>query len=54
MRAGEDTDVLTHDLPLGGDDDALGIDPHADGTIGEGRRHAVAIALQMRLMPTSA
>ena len=32
---------------FGGDDDALGIDPHADRAIGEGRRDAVAIALQM-------
>ena len=39
--------MFADDLPLGGDDDALGIDPHADGTIGEGRRHAVAIAVQM-------
>ena len=47
VRAGEDAGVLADDLPLGGDDDALGIDPHADRSVGEGRRHAVAIALQM-------
>ena len=39
--------MLAHDLPLGDDDDALGIHPHADRTIGERRRHAVAIAVQM-------
>ena len=39
--------MFADDLPFGGDDDALGIDPHADRAIGEGRRDAVAIALQM-------
>ena len=47
VRAGEDSAVFADDLPFGGDDDALGIDPHADRAIGEGRRDAVAIALQM-------
>ena len=47
MGAGEDAGVLADDLSLGGDDDALGIDPHADRAVGEGRRHAVAIALEM-------
>ena len=47
VGAGEDAGVLADDLPLGGDDDALGIDPHADRSIGEGRRHAVAIAVEM-------
>jgi hypothetical protein len=39
--------MLADDLPLGDDDDSLGIYPHADRAIGEGRRHAVAIAVQM-------
>lgn len=33
--------MLAHDLPFGDDDDALGIAPYADGTIGEGCGHAV-------------
>ena len=45
MGAGEDALMLAHDLPFGDDDDALGIDPYADGTIGEGCGHAVTIAL---------
>ena len=39
--------MLADDLPLGDDDDSLGIYPHADRAIGEGGRHAVAIAVQM-------
>ncbi len=35
MRAGEYADVLADDLPLSDDDDALGIDSHADRAIGE-------------------
>jgi hypothetical protein len=47
VRAGKDSAVFADDLPLGGDDNPLGIDPHADRAIGEGRRHAIAIAVQM-------
>ena len=47
VRAGKDSAVFADDLPFGDDDDTLGIDPHADRAIGEGRRHAIAIALQM-------
>ena len=47
VRAGKDLAVFADDLPFGGDDDTLGIDPHADRAIGEGRRHAITIALQM-------
>src|SRR5271156_1204397 len=47
VRAGEDADVLAHDLPFGGDDNTLGIDPHADWAIGERGRHAVAVAVEM-------
>jgi hypothetical protein len=47
VGAGEDAGVLADDLPLGGDDDAFRIDPHADRTIGEGGRHAVAVAVEM-------
>jgi hypothetical protein len=39
--------MLADDLSLTGDDNTLGIDPYADRAIGEGRRHAIAIALQM-------
>ena len=47
VGAGKNAAMLAHDLPLGDDDDALGIHPQADRTIGERRRHAVAIAVQM-------
>ena len=47
VRACEDATVFADDLPLGDDEDALGIYPHAYGAIGKGGRHAVAIALQM-------
>ena len=30
VRAGKDSAVFADDLPFGGDDDTLGIDPHAD------------------------
>jgi hypothetical protein len=39
--------MLANNLPLGDDDNAVGIHPHADGAIGKGGRHAVAIAIQM-------
>src|ERR1700729_4285035 len=41
VRAGEDAPMLADDLSFTGDDDTLGIDPHADRAIGEGRRHAI-------------
>ena len=47
MRTNEDPTMLANHLPLSDDNDALGIDPQADRTIGEGSRHAVAIALEM-------
>ena len=47
VGAGKNAAMLADDLSLGGDDDALGIDPYADRAIGEGRGHAVAIAVQM-------
>ena len=47
VRAGKDSTVFADDLPFGDDDDTLGIDPHADRAIGERRRHAITIALQM-------
>jgi hypothetical protein len=46
VRTGKDSAVFADDLPFGDDDDTLGIDPHADRAIGEGGRHAIAIALQ--------
>src|ERR1700722_12917078 len=39
--------MVADDLSLGGDNDAFRIDSYADWTIGEGRGHAVAIAIQM-------
>src|SRR3984885_4959616 len=47
VRASKEAAMLADNLPLGDDDDALGIHPNADRTIGERRWHAVAIALQM-------
>ena len=47
VGSSEDTGMLADDLPLGGDDDALGINPHADGPVSEGRWHAVPVAIQM-------
>ena len=39
VRAGKNSAVFADDLAFGGDDNVLGIDPHADRAIGEGRRH---------------
>ena len=39
--------VLTDDLPLRRDDDPLRVEPHADRPVGEGGRHAIAIALDV-------
>src|SRR6185437_9482616 len=47
VGAGKNAAMFADDLSLGGDNDALGIDSYADWTIGEGGRHAVAIAVQM-------
>ena len=47
VGAGKNAAMLAHDLPLGDDDDALRIHPQADRMIGERRRHAVTIAVQM-------
>ncbi len=47
VGAGEDAGMLADDLPFGGDDDTLGIDPHADRSVSEGRRHALAVAVEM-------
>ena len=47
MRPLDDAAVLAHDLPLRGNHDAFRIDPKADRPVGEGGRHAVAVALQM-------
>jgi hypothetical protein len=47
VGAGKNAAMFAHDLSLGGDNDAFGIDSYADRTIGEGRGHAVAIAVQM-------
>src|SRR5271155_169168 len=47
VGAGKDATMLANNLPLGGDDNAVGIDPYADWAIGEGRRHAVAIPIHV-------
>jgi len=39
--------MLADDLAFGGDDDALGIHPHADRAIGEGCWYAVAVAVDV-------
>ena len=47
VGAGKNATMLANDLSLGDDDDAFGVHPHADRMIGEGCRHAVAIAVRM-------
>lgn len=47
MRAGEDPAMFADRLPLGDDDDPVGINTQADRAVRKGRRHAVTMALQM-------
>ena len=47
VRPLDDAAVLADELPLRGNHNPLRIDPEADRPVGEGRRHAVAVALQM-------
>src|ERR1700677_4752403 len=47
VGAGKNATMFADDLSLGGDDNPLGIDSYADGAIGEGRGHAIAIAVQV-------
>jgi hypothetical protein len=47
VRSLDDAPVFAHDLALGDDEEAIRIDPQAHRTIGERRRHTVAIAFQM-------
>lgn len=47
MGASEHPLMLADRLPLSDDHDPVGIDPQAHRAVGEGRRHAVAIALQV-------
>src|SRR6202035_1087559 len=47
VGAGKNAAMFADDLALGGDNYAFGIESYADWTIGEGGRHAVAIAVQM-------
>lgn len=47
MRAVDDALVLAHDLPLGDNQEAVGVDPEADRAVGKGGGHAVAVALEM-------
>ncbi len=43
----DDPAMLADDLPLRRDGDPVRIEPHADRTVGEGGRNAVAVALDM-------
>jgi len=47
LGAGEDAPMLADDLPFGDDDDALWIHAQVDRSVGEGRWHAIAVALKM-------
>jgi len=47
MGALDQSWMFTEHLSLGGDDDPLGVDAQADGPVGKGCRHAVAIALEV-------
>ena len=47
MGALDKARVLTQDLPLGHDGDPFGVNPQADRPVGEGGRHAVAIAIEV-------
>jgi hypothetical protein len=47
MRAIDDPLMLAKHLPFRDDDNAVRVDTQADGPIGEGSRHAVAVAFQM-------
>lgn len=47
MRPVYDPPVLAQDLPLGSDDDPFRVNPQTDRAIGEGRRHTVAIKLEV-------
>src|SRR5580658_116312 len=39
--------MFADDLPFGDDNDAFGVDTHADRVVGKRCRHAVAIAVEM-------
>ena len=47
MGSFDDPRMLAQDLALGGDDDPFRVDPQADRPVGEGGRHAVAVALEV-------
>src|SRR3546814_13485444 len=47
MGSLDDALMFAYDLPLGDDQEVIGLDAQADGPIGEGRRHAVGVALRM-------
>jgi len=47
VRAFDDLIMLAQDMAFGGDDDPVGIDAQADRPVGEGRWHAVAVALEV-------
>lgn len=46
VRALDHPAMFADNLPLGCDHKPVGINPQADGAVGKGRRHAVAIALE--------
>jgi hypothetical protein len=43
----DDPRMFTEDLSFRSDDNSLRVDPHADRSIGEGGRHAVAVTFQV-------
>jgi hypothetical protein len=46
MAAFDDPQMFAQDTALGRHDQSVGIDPQADRTVREGRRNAIAIALE--------
>src|SRR3546814_1750290 len=47
MGSVDDAPMFAYDLSFGDDEEVVGVNPQADRPIGEGRRHAVAIAFQV-------
>ena len=47
MGPRDDPRMFADDVPFSDDDDSCWINSHADGMVGKGRRHAVAIAVEM-------
>src|SRR3546814_1791262 len=47
MGSVDDAPMFAYDLSFSDDEEVVGVNPQADRPIGEGRRHAVAIAFQV-------